>query len=94
MAHCAVLSSPLFTVLGSTALGGLAPYLRACTERAVLCQCALARAGRWRCALTARAAHTFIFPEILLLLAAGCRTRVTSSLTRLWPSPSPDLGLK
>ena len=44
VAHCALSSVHCSAVLSSRVLGGLAPYLRACTERAVL-----ARAGRWRC---------------------------------------------
>ena len=72
---CSLLSCPQLQGSGRTGA------VSACVHRA-------RSVGQGRPLEMSRAAHTFIFPEILLLLlAAGCRTRVTTSLTRLWPSP-------
>ena len=68
---CSLLSCPQLQGSGRTGA------VSACVHRA-------RSVGQGRPLEMSRAAHTFIFPEILLLLlAAGCRTRVTTSLTRL-----------
>ena len=77
--HCGSLRAVLCSLLSCPQLqgSGRTGAVSACVHRA-------RSVGQGRPLEMSRAAHTFIFPEILLLLlAAGCRTRVTTSLTRL-----------